>query len=51
MEPLLVEFEMSNPLAVKVVLNEMQLVAVMKEKGTGRVCTNEDAIAPRTNTG
>jgi hypothetical protein len=45
MEPLHVEFEMSNPLAIKVIVNEMQLVAIMKETGTGRVCTNEDAIA------
>ena len=45
MEPLLVEFEMKNPLTVKVVVKEMQLVAIMKEKVTGRLCTNEDAIA------
>ena len=45
MEPLLLELEMSNPLAVKVVLKEMQLVAVMKEKGSGRLFTNEDAIS------
>lgn len=44
MEPLSVEFVMKNPLSIGIQVEGLQLVAKMTEAGTGRICTNEDAI-------
>jgi hypothetical protein len=44
MEPVVVEFAMSNPLGIPIDLADMQLVARMADEAGTRVCTNEDAI-------
>jgi hypothetical protein len=44
MEPIAVEFVISNPLGIPVDLCDLQLVATMRADGGNRVCTNEDAI-------
>ena len=44
MEPLSVEFAISNPLAIPVDLTDLQIVAKMTEENGDRICTNEDAI-------
>jgi hypothetical protein len=43
MEPITVDFAMSNPLGIPVDLSDIQLIARMTDDN-GRVCTNEDAI-------
>ncbi len=44
MEPITVSFTISNPLGFLVPISSLQLVARMKCKTTGRVCTNAEAI-------
>lgn len=44
MEPLAVQFNASNPLAILIELKDVQLVARLKERFGHRVCTNADAI-------
>lgn len=44
MEPLVVEFAITNPLGIPIDLVDMQLVARMTEEDSNRICTNEDAI-------
>jgi hypothetical protein len=44
MEPIAVEFTISNPLGIPVDLCDLQLVAIMTADGGNRICTNEDAI-------
>jgi ER-Golgi trafficking TRAPP I complex 85 kDa subunit len=44
MEPLVVEFAITNPLGIPIDLADMQLVARMTEEDSNRTCTNEDAI-------
>jgi hypothetical protein len=44
MEPVAVEFSMSNPLGIPIDLADMQLVARMTNEDGLRACTNEDAI-------
>ena len=44
MEPLSVQFVIKNPLSIRIEVDGLQLVARMKEAGSQRVCTNEDAI-------
>mmetsp|Transcript_18464 Transcript_18464/g.52988 ORF Transcript_18464/g.52988 Transcript_18464/m.52988 type:complete len:1404 (-) Transcript_18464:37-4248(-) len=44
MEPLLVSFELTNPLGVPIRATDMQLVARMTCSETSRSCTNEGAV-------
>lgn len=44
MEPLVVEFAVSNPLAIPIDLADMQVVARMTSEDKSQICTNEDAI-------
>jgi len=44
MEPLSVEFFISNPLGIPIDLAALQLVAKMTDESGERLCTNEDAV-------
>jgi ER-Golgi trafficking TRAPP I complex 85 kDa subunit len=44
MEPIGIEFVVSNPLGVMVEVTDFQLVARMSDENGGKICTNEDAV-------
>jgi len=49
MEPLSVQFVVKNPLSIAIDVKDLQLVARVTQAGSGRVCTNEDAIVIGVN--